>query len=75
MGDLEKYRFKNSYLYRKKLRKNLDEDDMRDDKVFLVGYGEEIRNYSGSFWYPGVMGDFGEIGLGEFWLGEWLVIG
>ena len=49
MGDLEKYRFKNSYLYRKKLRKNLDEDDMRDDKVFLVGYGEEIRNYSGSF--------------------------
>ena len=50
-------------------------DDMGYDKLFLVGYGEEIRNYSGSFWYPGVMGDFGEIGMGEFWLGEWLVIG
>ena len=42
MGDLEKYRFKNSYLYRKKLRKNLDEDDMRDDKVFLVGMGRKL---------------------------------
>ena len=48
---------------------------MMDDKVFLMGYVEEIGNYSGSFWYPGVMGDFGEIGMGEFWLGEWLVIG
>ena len=58
-----------------KVRNNLMNDDMGYDKLFLVGYGEEIRNYSGSFWYPGVMGDFGEIGMGEFWLSEWLVIG
>lgn len=49
MRDLEKISFQNSYLYRKKLRKNLDEDDTRDDKVFLMGYGEKIGNYSGSF--------------------------